>query len=116
MRACRAVCCVLSLLLLSLAVGCSKTEAPKPEAPPAAPAATAPSAAPAEGGAVAEGKTLFEQKCGVCHELARATSRTETKEGWAAIVKDMQGKKAGWISDAEAAKIAEYLSAGYGKK
>jgi len=105
------VLCVLSLLVLSLAIGCSKQEAPKQEAPPAAPAA----AAPAAGGA-AEGKALFEQKCSVCHPLDRATSRTELKEKWASIVKEMQGKKADWISDSDAAKIVDFLAAEHGKK
>ena len=100
------VSCVLSLLVLSLAIGCSKQEAP-----PAAPAA----AAPAAGGA-AEGKALFEQKCSVCHPLDRATSRKELKEKWASIVKDMQGKKADWISDSDAAKIVDFLAAEHGKK
>jgi mono/diheme cytochrome c family protein len=116
MRVRTAVLCVFTFIILTLAIGCSKTEAPKQEAPPAAPAAAAPSATPAAGGAVAEGKALFEQKCGVCHELTRASSRTETKEGWAALVKEMQGKKAGWISDEEAAKIVEFLAAEHGKK
>ena len=40
----------------------------------------------------------------------------ETKEKWASIVKEMQGKKADWISDAEAAKIVDYLAAEHGKK
>jgi len=114
------VLCVLALLMLTLAVGCSKSEAPKPETAPAAPApAPAPApqaAAPAAGGAAAEGKALFEQKCGVCHELSRAADRKETKENWAKLVKEMQGKKAGWISDAEAGKIVEFLAAEHGKK
>ncbi len=112
MRSRTAILCGLLLLLLSLAVGCSKTEAPKQEAPPAAPAASAPAA----GGAAADGKALFEQKCSVCHELTRATSRTETKEGWTAIVKQMQGKSPGLISDDDAAKIVDFLTAEHGKK
>ncbi len=116
MRNRTAMLCILSLLILSLGVGCSKTEAPKQEAPPAAPAAAAPSDAPAAGGAVADGKALFEQKCSVCHELARAVTRSETKEGWVSVVKEMQGKKAGWISDDEAAKIVAFLTAEHGKK
>jgi mono/diheme cytochrome c family protein len=99
--------CVLSLLVLSLAIGCSKQEAPKP----AAPAAAAP-----EAGGAADGKTLFDQKCSVCHPLDRATARKETKEKWASILKEMQGKKADWISDADAAKIVDYLAAEHGKK
>ena len=97
---------VLSVMLLAFAVGCGKQEPPKP----AAPAATAP-AAPAS-----DGKTLFDNKCGVCHGIDRAAARRETKEKWASIVKDMQGKKADWISDAEAAKIVEFLVAEHGKK
>jgi mono/diheme cytochrome c family protein len=103
------VLCVLSLLVLSMAIGCAKQEPPKPAAP-AAPVAAAP-AAPA-----ADGKTLFDQKCSVCHPLDRATARKEMKEKWATIVKEMQGKKADWISDADAAKIVDYLAAEHGKK
>lgn len=123
------VVCVLSLFVIFTALGCSKSEAPKPEAPPAPAAAPAPApetaapasapgtpAAPAAGGAAAEGKVLFEQKCGVCHDLARAADRKETRENWAGIVKDMQGKKAGWISDAEASRILDFLVAEHGKK
>ncbi|MGE5283677.1 MAG: c-type cytochrome, partial [Actinomycetota bacterium] len=63
-----------------------------------------------------DGKTLFEAKCSVCHGLDRATSLTETKEKWAEIVKTMQGKKADWISDADASKIVDFLAAEHGKK
>ena len=93
------------VLLLAVAVlsGCAKKEEPKPAAPP--PAVSA----------VEEGKVLFEQKCSVCHGLDRSTGRTETKERWASIIQEMQGRKADWISDADAAKILEYLSAAHGK-
>lgn len=97
---------VLPVMLLAFAIGCGKQEPPKP----AAPAASAP-AAPA-----LDGKTLFDNKCGVCHGIDRAIVRTETKEKWASIVKDMQGKKADWISDAEATKIVDFLVAEHGKK
>lgn len=96
---------VLSVMLLAFAVGCAKQEPPKPAAPAAAPAAPE-----------LDGKTLFESKCSVCHGIDRATARTETKEKWAEIVKTMQGKKADWISDAEASKIIDYLAAEHGKK
>ena len=106
MRVRSLVLVVLSVMLLAVAIGCGKQEPPKP----AAPAAVAP-AAP-----VLDGKTLFDSKCGVCHGIDRAAVRAETKEKWASIVKDMQGKKADWISDAEAAKIVDYLAAEHGKK
>jgi cytochrome c5 len=64
----------------------------------------------------ADGKSIFEAKCSVCHPLDRTTARKEMKEKWASIVKDMQGKKADWISDVEAGKITEFLAAEYGKK
>ena len=106
MRIRSVVLIVLSVMLLAFAVGCAKQEPPAP----AAPVAAAP-AAPA-----ADGKTLFDTKCGVCHGIDRATARKETKEKWASIVKDMQGKKADWISDVEAAKVVEYLVLTHGKK
>lgn len=100
---------IVCVMLLAFAIGCAKQEPPKP-AFPTAPAA-APSAAP-----LADGKSIFESKCSVCHGIDRATARTETKEKWASIVKEMQGKKADWISDAEAAKVVEFLAAQHGKK
>ncbi|MBI5419204.1 MAG: photosystem P840 reaction-center cytochrome c-551, partial [Deltaproteobacteria bacterium] len=96
---------VVPLFLVVLAAGCSKPEAPK-QAAPAAPAVTA----------AAEGKALFEQRCGVCHGLDRTTARTETKERWMEVVKSMQGKKADFISDADAVKIVEYLATDHGAK
>ena len=95
------VLCALSVMLLVFAIGCAKQEPPQPAAP----------AAP-----TADGKSIFVTKCSVCHGLDRATVRKETKEKWASIIKDMQGKKADWIPDADAAKILDYLVAEYGKK
>lgn len=97
---------VFSLLVILLAVvvisGCAKKEESKVVPSDAAKAA------------MGEGKTLFEQKCSVCHGLDRATARTETKERWNEIIKEMQGKRADWISGDDAAKILDYLSSTYG--
>ena len=106
MRVRSVVLIAVSVTLLAFAIGCAKQEPPKPAAP-AAPVTAAPAA---------DGKTLFDNKCGVCHGIDRATARRESKEKWASIVKDMQGKKADWISDADAAKIVDYLAAEHGKK
>ncbi len=97
------------LLAAVLVFGCAKKEEPKPAAPSVTPAAT-------PGDPVAEGMVIFGQKCGVCHGVDRAISRTETKAKWAEIVKSMREKKADWISDADAAKIVEFLAAKYGKQ
>ena len=105
MRVRSVVLSVVSAMLLVFAIGCAKQEPPKPAAPTAAPAVPA-----------LDGKTLFDNKCGVCHGIDRATARRETKEKWASIIKDMQGKKADWISDAEASKIVDYLAVEHGKK
>src|SRR3989304_5118469 len=102
MRGC--VASVLVLFLVVFAAGGAQARALKPAAPP-----------PGVSGA-AEGKTLFDQKCGVCHGMDRAAARQESKEKWTAIVKEMQGKKAGWISDADAAKMVEFLALEHGKK
>lgn len=96
---------VVSVMLLIFAIGCAKQEPPKPAAPPP------PMAAP-----IPDGKTVFEMKCSVCHGIDRATSRKETKEKWADIVKQMRAKKVDWISDAEAAKIIDYLAKEHGTK
>jgi cytochrome c5 len=98
MRVRSVVLIVVSVMLLAFAIGCAKQEPPKPAAP------------------AADGKTLFETKCSVCHGLDRVTARKETKEKWSSIVKEMQGKKAGWISDAEALKIIDSLAAELGKE
>jgi len=112
MRSRSIVSCILSLWMISMASGCSKSDAPATGGAPASPAAPAPWALTS----VAEGKKLFDQKCGVCHDLARAADRKETRDGWVAIVKNMQGKKAGWISDADALKILDFLVAEHGRK
>ncbi len=108
MRSCAVLASAAILLAAVFVSGCARKEEAKPAGP------QAPAAAPAS--PVAEGKALFEQKCGVCHGLDRATGRSETRVKWAEIIKRMQEKKADWISDGEAVKILEYLAAEHGRK
>jgi hypothetical protein len=68
--------------------------------------------------ALAEGaaadRALFAEKCGRCHHLARVFQEEQEPDAWPAIVRRMQGYKEGWISDAEAAAIATYLTGNSG--
>ena len=97
------VCSFLLCLAVAAASGCAKKEEPKPEGP-----------APMSETAI-EGQILVENMCTVCHTLERVTERVETREKWEKIIKQMQGKKPGFISDADAAKMLEYLSTVQGK-
>ncbi len=97
------VCSFLVLLMIAAASGCAKKEEPKPAGP-------APLSEAAQ-----DGKILVEKMCTVCHTLERVMERDETREKWEKIIKEMQGKKPGFISDADAAKILEYLSTVQGK-
>lgn len=56
---------------------------------------------------VDEGKELLSQKCNKCH--AAPAPDTKTRNQWPPIVKRMALKLPGWISDAEADKIIQYL-------
>ena len=58
----------------------------------------------------ADGEILFRNKCSACHWTDYSLGRAETQARWRNIVSEMQDEKAGWISDAEGDKIAEYLS------
>jgi cbb3-type cytochrome oxidase cytochrome c subunit len=94
---------ILLIVFLVFASGCAKKEEPKPLAPA--------SLSETE----TEGKILVEHMCVACHSLERVTSRNETREKWEKIIREMQGRKPGFISEADADKMLEYLSAVQGK-
>ncbi len=62
--------------------------------------------------AAAEGVTA--EKCGRCHSLKRVFAADHTPGEWPALVATMQGRRPGWISRADAAKIVFGLTHDYG--
>jgi mono/diheme cytochrome c family protein len=108
---------VFVLLLVTYGVGYPKSGASGQDvaaastAAPPIPAHAAKTHAAKE--AAAQGQSLFEQECSQCHDLSRVNARTEAKERWAEIVKKMQAKPGSGISDADAARILDYLVAGH---
>jgi len=66
------------------------------------------------GGAEEKGKELFEKKCGVCHPLDRALSKSKDREGWAKTVTRMKETNGCAITDAEADAIVDYLASARG--
>jgi cytochrome c5 len=118
---------LLAVVAVALLVGCPPST---PTGEPAPPASTSgPGASPEPSGAVnaaassasnveaeaSDVKTLAETKCGKCHNFAKAIEDKHDAAEWGKVVRDMAAKKAGWISDAEAAQITSYLSTNYGK-
>ena len=119
--------CFAAIAALMLTAGCG--EAPAPSAAPAAPAATA--ASPA---VQLDGKSLYHERCGMCHQtigmgvalLSRRPGDTskglleERKDLSAAFVStvvrtgviNMPRIARGEVSDAELAAIAGYLAQG----
>ncbi len=55
-----------------------------------------------------EPKALFESRCTKCHSLDR-TNRSDTPEGWRAIVNRMRAKPGSAISEQDAEIISRYL-------
>lgn len=62
------------------------------------------------------GKPLFEQKCSVCHETKRATSKTKTYDEWYKTVTRMKNGHSAKITDDEVKLIVDYLTTNYGRK
>lgn len=90
MRSCMLML-LIAILTLTVAAGCAR----RPLGPDA------------------EAQKLFETRCTRCHTLDRVAKHDPGKEPWAELVKDMQGKKPGWISDQDAAEIVEHLERKY---
>src|SRR5262245_10216385 len=55
------------------------------------------------------GKDVTVKACGTCHEGRRAASVRLTRDGWAAVIQDMQ-KRGAVISEEEFPVILDYLT------
>src|SRR5262245_1225631 len=58
------------------------------------------------------GKDVTVKACGTCHEGRRAASVRLTRDGWAAVIQDMQ-KRGAVITDEEFPVILEYLTTNF---
>ena len=56
---------------------------------------------------------LIEQKCTTCHDILRVQDLHKTEKDPRAVVKEMQKKASGGISDVQAVDIARFLEAPY---
>ncbi len=59
-------------------------------------------------------RTLFEQKCSICHSIERPKSQRKTPEQWKNTVLRMRENGCP-ITDDEARKIIDYLSNNYAR-
>ena len=59
---------------------------------------------------LADGKALFEGKCGTCHEIERSLAVKADRPGWEARIKRMVANGAK-IDESESARILDYLTA-----
>jgi competence protein ComEA len=55
------------------------------------------------------GKDVTVKACGTCHEGRRAASVRLTRDGWAAVIQDMQ-KRGARVSDEEFPVVLDYLA------
>jgi cytochrome c5 len=94
---------VVSLVMVALLVACtSATQAP-----------AAPAQAPAAPAQKADGASLLETRCSVCHSADRPKQAKKTRDQWNQTVTRMMGKGA-QLTDAEKTVLLDYLAKTYG--
>jgi cytochrome c5 len=59
---------------------------------------------------LADGKTLFDGRCGTCHEIERSLAMQSDRAGWETRIKRMVANGAK-IDKSESARILDYLTA-----
>jgi len=64
---------------------------------------------------IADGKTLFEQKCLKCHKPSKFTSQHNNRQSWEGILSRMQRNGCS-ISEEEISVMAEYLAKEHGEE
>jgi cytochrome c5 len=103
----------LTVLVIGVLAGCNSATPPaqppagQPTAPAQATANPAATSAPA-----ADGASLVESRCTVCHALDRVKSAKKTKDQWTATVAKMISNGAK-LTPAEQTIVIDYLSKTY---
>jgi cytochrome c5 len=59
-------------------------------------------------------KSLFEQKCSLCHSIDRPKSKQKSADAWKSTVMRMKNTNGAPVSDEEAKIIIEYMTENYG--
>ena len=104
------------LMVVLVAAQCqqpaSSTESPAGTAAPATPLRNQGTTATAATEAPAAGAALLQERCTVCHNLARVENAKKAGDEWRATVQRMAGKGAK-LSPAEQESLVKYLAATY---
>jgi len=101
------------VMVVLVAAQCQQPASPTSSpAATAAPATTAALATPAATEATAAGAALLQERCTVCHNLARVENAKKSGDEWSATVQRMVGKGAK-LSPEEQESLVKYLSATY---
>ena len=61
-------------------------------------------------------ESILQTRCSKCHSLERAFARRRTSHEWKILVKRMSNRHRGWIDDAEAQVLGDYMARLYGIK
>jgi cytochrome c5 len=71
-----------------------------------------PTESPTEGPVLADGETLLQERCTICHDLVRVTGAKKDRAGWEQTVDRMIGRGA-QLNEAERVVLINYLTETY---
>ncbi len=101
----------LVVLVVGILAACGgRTETPSPTVAASPTVAVSPTVAASP--PVADGATLLQERCTVCHTLERVESARKTAEEWERTVARMI-RRGAELTEAERAVLVEYLAAKY---